>query len=45
MENREVLFVRLPVALKERLEESAKENRRSIAKEVQVACEHFLKAK
>jgi hypothetical protein len=41
-ETREALLLRLPSDLKERLEISARENRRSTTREVQVALELYL---
>ena len=42
MENRDALLLRLPTNLKERLEESAREHRRSTTREIQVAIESYL---
>ena len=42
MENRDALLLRLPIGLKERLEEVAREHRRSANRETQVAIEAHL---
>lgn len=45
MEAREALLLRLPLVLKERLQQAAKDHRRSTTREIQVAIESHLKPK
>jgi hypothetical protein len=42
METRDVVFLRLPDGLKQRLEQSAKDHRRSANMEAQIALEAYL---
>ena len=42
METREAVLLRLPKHVKERLEELALQNRRSVNREGQVALEHYI---